>query len=189
MANNDAPMGLVPVKHSRGGTVRSSEYNIASALAANIFRGDLVKSTGTGRNITVCAAGERAVGVFMGVNYVDSAGNVTFSPRWATGTVLATGTKAVALVVDDPDVIFEVQASAAFAEADVGNVADIVAGAGNATTGQSGFELDSATLSAAGSAQLKTLALSPAPSNEYGTNAKAWVLINEHELRAALTAT
>ena len=188
MANVNAPSGLKAKYHRAGGVMRLSEYTIASGLAANIYAGDLVKSTGTGRNITVCAAGERGVGVFDGVKYVDAAGNVQFSRRWATGTTLATGTTATALVYDDQGIVFEVQASAAFVEADVNLMSDITAAtAGNATTGQSGMQWDSAFPPATASAQLKAIGLSPDPNNAYGTNAKILVIINEHENGAAVT--
>lgn len=188
MANSNGPNGLFPRRHYLGGVERLNGYTIASGLAANIFKGDLVKSTGTGRDITVCAAGDRAIGVFGGVNFTAADGTVTFRPNWITGATLAAGTVAEALVYDDPNIVFEIQVSNGFALADVGSVADIVATAGNSSTGLSAHALDSATIANTGSAQLKIVGPSLNPTNEIGQYSRVLVLINEHELKAAMTA-
>lgn len=184
MANQDNPNGFTPHKHGRGGVIRySEEYTIASGLAANIFSGDPVKMTGTGRNITVCAAGDTTIGIFAGCRYTNAQGEPIFSPYWATGTVAA---DAKAMVYDDPSIEFEVQADGAFVEADVGNKADFVAGTGNTRTGRSAFELDSSDIGTGDG--LLILGLVDRPDNAYGTNAKVRVLLREHALRGALTA-
>lgn len=188
MANVNAAKGLRPVRHYFGGTVRANDYALASGVAASIFYGDPVKSTGTTKQITVAAAGNTILGAFAGCFYSMADGEVRFSPYWAQSTPVLSGSAIVALVYDDPGTLFEIQASAGFAVTDVGTVADVVAGSGNTSTGDSGFQLDSATFSAAGSATLKVVELAPRPDNAYGTNAKVLVLINEHELRAAMTA-
>jgi hypothetical protein len=186
MANRDAPSGLRPAYHHRGGVVRpGGEYTLATGLASNIFSGDLVKSTGTGRNIDVVAAGDRSVGVFYGVEFVDSEGNQRFERKWVSGTA---GTDIKVYVYDDPSIVFEIQADGSLVEANIGSVADVVVGTGTASTGRSQMELAISTLAATGSAQLKVLGLVPVPDNAYGVNAKVYVLINEHELGAAHTA-
>lgn len=189
MANVNAPMGLRTIRHYMGGLVRLNEYQIASALGSNIFDGDLVKSTGTTKQITVCAAGDRSVGVFRGVRYQETDGNYVFRRYWPSGTTLLTGSTCYALVNDDPHTLFAIQCSAGFAVTDVGSVTDITAAtAGSTATGQSGMQADSTLFSASGSAQLKIIELVNSPDNAYGTNAKVAVLINEHELNAAMTA-
>ncbi len=190
MANVDRKSGLTAVRHYGGGTVRANEYKVASALGSNIFTGDLVKSVGTDMTVTVCAAGDRAVGVFRGCQYFNSIGEVIFSAYWPTGTVTSGSVAAKAMVIDDPEVLFEVQATT-IAAGDVGNFADITAGtAGSTITGISGMQLDGATLTAttATGGQLKVVALADRVGNAYGSNAKVLVLINEHELRAGTTA-
>ena len=52
------------------------------------------------------------------------------------------------------------------AQTNIGNCADVVAGAGSTTTGQSGFEI-SGTM-AAGTATCKIMALYDAPENAFG---------------------
>ena len=42
MANVDAAFGFVPVRQMSGNAPRANKYTIASGLAENIFKGDLV---------------------------------------------------------------------------------------------------------------------------------------------------
>ena len=182
MANVDSAYGFEPRRHYGGGDVRHNAYNIASGLAANIAHGDPVKSTGTGKNITLAAAGEAVIGVFDGCSYVDPVGNRIFTPYWITGTTIMAGTEVTAYVYDDPDIEFSIQASGAIVAADIRNTADFVAGTPNAATRRSTYELDSANI---GQGNLRIMGLDPVyAGNEYGTNAKVLVLFNEHELKA-----
>jgi hypothetical protein len=91
------------------------------------------------------------------------------------------------LVVDDPDVIFEIQEDNVgndIAATMVGLSTDIAVGAGDTATGKSGMELDSSdTATAAG--QCKILGLSNKEDNALGTDAKWDVLIIEHEMRSS----
>jgi hypothetical protein len=66
------------------------------------------------------------------------------------------------------------------AQTNIGNCADVVAGAGSTVTGQSGFEI-SGTM-AAGIATCKIIGLYESPDNAFGANAIMEVLINEHIL-------
>ena len=188
MANTDRPFGLTPTRHAAGGTPqRLGEYEIASGLASDIFSGDPVVIQGSGRTIDLAVAGNANLitGIFAGVQYTDANGEVQFRPRWPTGTV-ATGpirgqTNPICFVYDDPRQEFVVQVSAAagLVVADVGLMANFVAGSGSAFTGRSAFLLDQTTLNAA-SRQLRVLGLSRIPENDYGQFAKARVLINTH---------
>jgi hypothetical protein len=77
--------------------------------------------------------------------------------------------------------VFKVQSAGSPAQTNIGNCADVVAGAGSTTTGQSGFEI-SGTM-AAGAATCKILSLVETPDNAFGANAVMEVLINEHLLK------
>lgn len=187
MANQDRKAGLIPVKHSAGGTVRGNAYHIASGESTDIHRGDLVKSTGTGKGITKAGATDTAVGVFAGCYFTDASGDVHFEDQWAGGTQLSGDTKAEAHVYDDPNILFEIQASSDLAEADIGAMASSTSGGGNDTTGISDVELDSSSI-AASAKQLKIMDLADRPDNSFGVNAKVYVLISKHELHAARTA-
>ena len=82
---------------------------------------------------------------------------------------------------DDPYIVYKVQSAGTTAQTNIGNCADIVAGAGSTTTGQSGFEI-SGTM-AAGTATCKIIGLYESPDNAFGANAIMEVLINEHILK------
>lgn len=187
MSNRDAPMGFLPKRHANGGVIRESEYYIASALGSNIFRGDGVIPVDTTKRINVAAATNRLIGVFKGCWYIDSNGEVQFRPRWASGTVLKTGTVAKATVYDDPNTLFEMQGDEDIVDADIGALADVTVGTGNNATGQSAMELDSSTVGSGDTLRIEEFV--DRPDNERNANfAKVNVRISKHYLNGALTA-
>ena len=113
--------------------------------------------------------------MFDGVSYTASDGSYVYSEYWPSGTV---ATDIIIYIYDDPHTVFKVQSAGSPAQTNIGNCADVVAGAGSTTTGQSGFEI-SGTM-AAGTATCKIMALYDAPENAFGANAVMEVLINEH---------
>lgn len=187
-ANINAPSGFTAVKHSTGGTpVRvnsSADYAIAGALASNIYRGSLVKPTGTGTNIDVVAAGANpSIGTFHGVNYVDANGDTQFRPRWLSGQTVQTGSTPEASVFDDPEILFDAQVSGAagLVATNIGNTANVVIAAGSALTGQSADMVDQSTFSnSAVNQQLQVQSLRLLTNNNYGQYARALVTIFLH---------
>jgi len=179
MANVDAAFGLTPVRHLSGyGYSRANVYTIASGLAENIFTGDVVIIIAAGV-LTPHTAGEvNNIGVFAGVSYTAADGSFIYSQYWPSGTV-ATNIKAY--VYDDPYTVYKAQSAGTTAQTNIGNCADLVAGAGATLTGQSGFEL-SGTM-ANGTATAKIIGLYDAPDNAFGANAIMEVIINEHLLK------
>ena len=184
MANTDAPKGAVPIKHLDGSPWNGSlnEYLIASAYNTTIYFGDFVKMTATGK-IELAAAGNTILGVFQGVNYRNSSGEVVFSKYWPASTVTFNSEDAKALVVDQPDVIFEMQQDSDTdtpSQADIGTNADFIAThTGSTLTGLSKEEVDTSTCTTA-TANLRILRFVPKPDNAVGAYAKVEVLINEH---------
>jgi len=116
--------------------------------------------------------------VFDGCSYTASDGSYVYSEYWPTGT---SATDIILYIYDDPYTVFKVQSAGTPAQTNIGNCADVVAGAGSTTTGQSGFEI-SGTM-AAGTATCKIMALYDAPENTFAANAVMEVLINEHILK------
>ena len=147
-------------------------------LFENIFTGDVVIITSGGVLTPHTATEVNNIGVFGGVSYTAADGSYVYSQYWPSGTV---ATDIIAYVYDDPYTVFKAQSAGTPAQTNIGNCADIVAGAGSTTTGQSGFEI-SGTM-AAGTATCKILGLFEAPDNAFGTNAIMEVLINEHLLK------
>lgn len=179
----DRPAGLIPHRHSTGGTIRASAYKIADGYGSNIFNGDPVKSSGSNREINVAAAGDTLLGVFAGCQYVNTSGEVKFSRYWPASTSVQSNTEPVAYVYDDPNIEFRCQGDGSIAKADVGARADIVYTAGDTTNGQSAVELDSSDIGTGD--QLKIQDIVQRPDNDYGTNTEIIVTIDEHERRAA----
>lgn len=189
MANLDIPTGFIPVKYLSGApwSGKANVYYIPATDATAVFKGDAVVSAGaadaTGKypTVTQAAAGDAIRGVVIGFGdnpYVMlQADNLLRQYRPAS-------TAMYALVVDDPDVIFEIQedsVGAALAAADVGLSADIAVGSGSTTTGKSGIEIDSST-KVATTAACKLLRIVDREDNALGTNCKWEVLIREHEM-------
>ena len=179
MANVNAAFGLTPIRHLSGnGYSRANVYTITSGLAENIFTGDAVILTSGGVLTPHTATEVNNIGVFAGVSYTAADGSYVYSQYWPSGTV---ATDIVAYVYDDPYTVFKVQSAGTIAQTNIGNCADLVAGAGSTTTGKSGFEA-SGTM-AGGTATVKILGLYETPDNAMGANAIIEVLINEHLLK------
>jgi hypothetical protein len=186
MANTNAPRGLIPVKTLGGGIPqRSSNYSIATGYSTSLFRGDPVKSAGTGRTIAIATVGALFLGAFDGCSYTNAAGERIYSPYWPAST---TATDIVAHVYDDPATLFEIQVddTAGLVAADVGQNIDFISGTGSTVYGTSGYQADQSTLGAGSDIGLKIYSLVDRPDNAYGQYAKALVLINEHEYKAAV---
>lgn len=188
MANTSTPFGLRPVRPGGGGVGGrlGEEYTIANAYNTAIYRGYLVKSTGTGRNIAVSGTTEASVGVFWGCHYTDpNTGEKIWSDKWPASLA---ATDAKAIVIDDPEQEFLIQVDAdSVDEADVGQKCDVNTQAGDDTHKGSITSLDGSLIGSTG--QLKILRLAPIPGNVYGAYATVVVKIDEHENRATVTAT
>ena len=185
MANLDAPSGARPFRHLSGGMIRASEYKIASGTSSNIFTGDFVKLLATGY-IDVASAGNRILGVFAGVKYTASDGEVVYKKYFPTGTTTLASSDVTAYVYDDPNITYRIQSAGSADFADIGNLADHVAGSGSTTTGQSGHEVSGTT--GTGTAGLRILSLIDDPDNSAGTNGELEVAIYEHELNQHIDA-
>ena len=113
MSSTSAPYGFRPSFHNSG-QIRPHAYTITSTYAASIFSGDPVKLTSDGVIQLGTSDGTRSgttdgitlLGVFGGVEYLDSTGKPTIAPFWTGGT---TGTQIVAWVYDDPETLYDVQ--------------------------------------------------------------------------------
>ena len=165
--------------------IRASEYKIASGTSSNIFTGDFVKLLATGY-IDVASAGNRILGVFAGVKYTASDGEVVYKKYFPTGTTTLASADVTAYVYDDPNITYRIQSAGSADFTDIGNLADHVAGSGSTTTGQSGHEVSGTT--GTGTAGLRILRLIDDPDNSAGTNGELEVAIYEHELNQHIDA-
>lgn len=176
MANTNAPFGFQHIGSGGGGapTYQMNVRKIASNNATAIFFGDaVVPVTGaaTGYIARATAGTVALAGIFQGCRYYSaSQQRIVFSRYWpgsdATGDVEA-------YVVDDPNARFRVQAdSTGITFAKVGQNAQLIAGAGNTSTGVSGMTLNSTTATTATFPFIIT-GLVTDPSGFNGTDATA----------------
>lgn len=120
MSATAAPFGLRPIGRLDSGSLEVfRQYPIASGYGTNIAMGDIVQLVDGGTATTIekqSATGDDSteidmVGIFLGCKYTDPNTNqMTFSQLWPASTVAS---DAMAYVVDDPNVLFAIQADAA----------------------------------------------------------------------------
>jgi hypothetical protein len=181
MANVDKAFGLRAMGNlSATGAQAQYGFTIADNQAGAIFQGDLVTVFDGYLVAFAPATHTAAVGVFNGCTYIDpTTGKPTFK-NYYPGSVNITQGTITADVIDDPAQLFIIQCDEDLVQADIGKNADIVAGTGNTTTGQSAMELDSSTIANTAALNVKIVGLYNVPGNEFGNFAVAVVKINEH---------
>jgi hypothetical protein len=98
-------------------TGKVRHIKIASGYASDVFYGDFVKLVAAGtveKAAVTTAAVAGTVGIFVGCSYTDPSTNqLTFNQYWPTGTVAS---DAVAYVVDDPKLLFQMQGDGSIAQ-------------------------------------------------------------------------
>lgn len=151
MANADRPRGLVPINSFGSSTSNGAVQRmyIASTYGTALFIGDPVKASGAADSkgvpgIEAAGASGVCVGVIVGFEPTRSDLTKLHSPA---------STEGYAYVNTDPNQIYVIQDdgnTAITVGTDVYLNADFIAGAGNATTGRSAYELDSGGTTAPG---------------------------------------
>tara|TARA_R100000329_G_scaffold59079_1_gene53166 strand:+ start:189 stop:776 length:588 start_codon:yes stop_codon:yes gene_type:complete len=180
MANKDAAFGLRPA-HMMGGAPYSggqSRYRIANNQSGAIFQGDLVKQL-TGGTVSRAAASSTVpvVGVFNGCQYTDPTTSEQVFSNYYPGSIAADDI--IAFIVDDPNVVFEVQADDTFPVADLFGNFDIVdqSTTGDTRSGRSNMELDVTTGATTTTLPLKAIDISQDPDNDDVANANTNVMV------------
>jgi hypothetical protein len=183
MANTSAPSGFTPRRYRNGspwmGACRT--YYVPASDATALFIGDPVIIAGgadaqgipTVTRATAASAG-RITGVVVGLR---PGGNATLIPP----KYRAASTAEYVLVTDDPALLYEAEEDSvggALTAASTDLNIDMIAGAGNAYTGQSGFLLDSSTAAVTATLQWRLVELQQRVDNEIGASAKWLVAIN-----------
>lgn len=199
MANANKPTGLSPVKYLGGADWdgKANMYFIDSANGSAFYPGDLVDLSGDGDTvrgipgIALATAGNPAVGVLLAAGINPDSGPYIDPNNLTLTNVPATKTQAYyALVVDDPNVIFEIQelgTGTQLTSAAIGLNANIVYGAPATGVKYSGTMLDNATEAVTSTLNLKLLGLQRRLDNAFGAYAKWLCLINNHRYRAGIT--
>ena len=197
MANVDRPQGLRPLRYASGAPYNGAcnMYLMPAAASGATFIGDLVKPYTAGgtagtvvngydcegmRTCVVSTAGDVSIGVVIG--FLPLQTNLETRHR-------VTLTNRIALVADDPNLVFEIQevsGGTALASTEVGLNGNVVVGSGNATTGISGMELNNVGTDTTSTLNLRILGLVKRPDNAYGEHAKWEVMINSHSLNTGV---
>ena len=209
MANISKINGFRPVKHVTGAPYngQSNIYAVAAGDATALFVGDVVKLAAdanvqgvqyvTAHAAGVAGTGQPALGVVVGVinTKLDpvtgnmSGGSISLD----TPVYRPASTAQYVLVADSPDLIYEVEATAAgsaysFALADVGQNANIFAGAGSTSTGNSAHSLNMSDKGTAATLPFKITGVAAKVGNEVtGNYTKVNVQINNHQFKSVGT--
>ena len=185
MANKDSAFGCKPVRMMSGAPYSGgqSRYRIASGATTPIFQGDLVTQLTAGVIGRHAASGTvPIVGVFNGVSYTDPTSGEQVFKNYYPGSISASDI--VASVIDDPNVVFEIQADAAFPVADLFGNFEIVEGSpvGSTASGISNLELDVTTGATTATLPLKALDISQDPDNDdvASSNTNVLCVIQNH---------
>ena len=210
MANVDAPFGLRPVGElgagiQNGGTTR---YPIEDNLTQPIYKGDLVYvSDGTVQDTGASAspakgtigasanANVMSIGVFNGcfVTKHPTTGKPFWSNYYPGAINVASGEYIWGFVYDDPNKLFEVQASGSLTNpTSIGSNVDYAWTAGSTINGQSKAELGSAIVASGATGTFVIIGLSTDPDNSDAGSANAnWIVrLNEGRyLKTTLTTS
>ena len=168
MAATATPQGLKPVKRADGMPYAgaTTEYLLDPAgEATNIFNGQVVTlgadgyvalAGGTGADITNNNLGGSsigALGVFVGCSYTNDEGQTVHSNYYPSGKL-----NGKALVVDDPNLLFQAQLDGTGAQTIIGNITKFAAvqstSTGSTVTGNSTSALDATTQTTVGAFQI-----------------------------------
>jgi hypothetical protein len=186
MPNTLERFGLRPSRQLNGSPFINAQnrYRIASGNSTAIFQGDLVTPLSSG-TITryVANTSNVVVGVFNGCFYTDpTTQKPTFSNFYPTST---NASDITAFVIDGPDTVYEVNANAVFAVADLFQNYSVNNVTGNTQTGISLVQLDVAQSGTAGTFVVQAIDISQDPNNSdvATSNANIMVRINNHFYR------
>lgn len=160
MATTATPYGLRPINEVSGlpyaGATR--KLPITSGFATNIFYGSVVVIAANGTIQLMTDVGSAAdpfpagtIGVFMGCSYTDAVMGFVNRQFWPANQVAG---DALAFIVDDPDVAFQVQGDNTMAQATLGMnapLSNVQSGTtGSTATGNSNVALDATTAATTG---------------------------------------
>lgn len=173
MATTATPMGAEPVgtlSASGSFTGKVRHIKIASGYGTAIFYGDFVKLVAAGtveKETTTDVAGTPAfVGIFVGCAYTDPSTNQkTFNQQYPASTAAS---DIVAYVVDDPNVLFQMQADGSLAQTNLGNNIDVAYTAGSTSIGRSKNAADQSTANTTAALPFRIIDFVDGPSSAVG---------------------
>ena len=173
MSSTKALSGFHPSR-KRGSNSNSTgltEYTIAQNNASAMFSGDLLKYAASGGTVTpITTTTDYAIGVLAGVRYVDKTSKQPVWSSYIAASVSSDDSTTYALVDDDPNSTFVIQADAALTLGDTDLNFDVTLGAGSTVTGRSGFGIKAASRVAT-TAMVRPISLFAQPDNAWSDTA------------------
>lgn len=144
--SNNGARGFQPYRAANGTPMRTVEYQIAGDYSTKIYRGAPVILHTDGTIRVAADVDSTILGIFDGCEYVDTQGNVIFSPYWPAPGSVKSGTTVKARVYEAQGALFLVTSDEALVQADVGEFFTLTAFSGGSdVTGQSSIQLDGST--------------------------------------------
>jgi hypothetical protein len=172
MATTATPNGAEPVNTlsaSGSYTGKVRHMKIASAYNTAIFYGDFVKLVAAGtveKAAVTTSVVAGTVGIFVGCSYTDpSTSQMTFNQQFPADTAAS---DIMAYVVDDPKLVFKMQADEAIAQTGLGNNISAVSTAGSTSIGRSKNALDGGSIATTNSLPLRVLEFVEGPTSTVG---------------------
>ena len=172
MATSATPMGAEPVgtlSASGSFTGKVRHIKIASGYGTDIFYGDFAKLVAAGtveKAAVTTAAVAGTVGIFVGCSYTDpNTGQLTFSQYWPASTVAS---DAMAYIVDDPKLLFQMQGDGSIAQTGLGNNVQAISTAGSTAIGRSKNALDASSIATTNTFPLRIIDFVDGPDSAVG---------------------
>lgn len=163
----NAPLGLQATTYGSSAPWSGGfqVFNITPNYGTALFLGDFVTFT-NGQLVRYTPGTNSPCGVFWGCTFTDPTGLVQIQKYWPAAQAVKTGTYPVANVITDPNTIFSIQSSAAFAWSNLDKNADVTfATNGSTLTGESGMMLDYTTVAATATLPLHIIGFDTVPGN------------------------
>lgn len=167
MTATSAPFGFRPA-YNPIGLERAKKYTIASAYGTQLYKGQPVLLNTNGTIVAGTAAAD-LLGIFVGVEFIDANGKPNVQNTWPAGQTVLSGTVPVAWVLDDPNEVYEVQATGAVPQTAIGDQADVAnVSNGSTATGLSSCGLSSTLAGAGVQAQFRVVGFGQGVDNAAG---------------------
>ena len=170
MPSSATPYGAMPqaglsCNGSFTGKVR--HIKIASAYDTAIFYGDFVKLVAAGTvEKDAGTTSMTPVGIFVGCKYTDpNSKNLTFNQQWIADT---TASDAVAYVMDDPNILFQMQCDGSAAQTVLVSNCAVVQTAGSTSIGTSKNAVDISTSATTNTLPLRIIDFIDGPNSAVG---------------------
>lgn len=158
------PMGTLSASGSFNGKIR--HYKIASGTSTAIFYGDFVKCETTGYLAKDTGTTTLTpIGIFVGCSYTGSDGQLKHNVQWPASTVAS---DAKGYVVDDPYVLFQMQADDTLALTTLNANFAVVQTAGSTSIGKSKNAVDASTVNTTNTLPLRLVEFVDGPDSAIG---------------------